>query len=88
MYAIRSYYGPECKFATEKLSPVLTVYQYQAFDDAIKMLNEIQSHCGAGHSCGIQSTIEERIMRVALETKTSRVMVRQSTGLCNSYNFV
>jgi sulfoacetaldehyde dehydrogenase len=74
----------QSKFTTEKLSPVLTLYRYDEFNDAIEMLNEIQSHCGAGHSCGIYSTDEKRIMEVALRTKTSRVMVRQSTGLSNA----
>ncbi len=74
----------QSKFTTEKLSPVLTIYSYEDFDDAIKMLNDIQSRCGAGHSCGIYSTDEERIMKVAMQTRTSRVMVRQSTGLGNA----
>ncbi|MGD8114006.1 MAG: aldehyde dehydrogenase family protein, partial [Sphaerochaetaceae bacterium] len=74
----------QSKFTTEKLSPVLTIYSYENFDDAIKMLNDIQSRCGAGHSCGIYSTDEERIMKVAMQTRTSRVMVRQSTGLGNA----
>jgi sulfoacetaldehyde dehydrogenase len=73
-----------CKFATEKLSPVLTLYKYKEFDDAVKMLNDIQSHCGAGHSCGIQSKNEEHIMQVMLETYTSRVMVEQATGIANA----
>lgn len=73
-----------CRFATEKLSPVLTVYRYHEFRDAIKMLNSIQSHCGRGHSCGIHSRDEERIAEVAAQSRTSRVMVRQSTGLANA----
>ncbi len=76
--------SPQSKFTTEKLSPVLTLYSYDEFDEAINMLNEIQKNCGAGHSCGIQSTNEERILQVALRTKTSRVMVCQSTGLSNA----
>jgi sulfoacetaldehyde dehydrogenase len=73
-----------CKYATEKLSPVLTVYRYKNFEQAIDMLNSIQSHCGAGHSCGIQSQIEDRIMAVAFQSRTSRVMVGQATGLANA----
>ena len=76
--------GPESRYATEKLSPVLTVYRYKEFDQAIGLLNDIQSRCGAGHSCGIQSRDEDRIMAVALKSKTSRVMVGQATGIANA----
>lgn len=76
--------GSEYPFSGEKLSVILTVYKYQKFDDAIKMLNEIQNYSGSGHSCGIHSFNEEHILKLALGTKTSRVMIRQPQNFGNS----
>lgn len=75
--------GAEYLFSGEKLSVVLSVYRYQEFADAIRMVNEIHAYQGAGHSCGIQSNNEEHILKLALETKTTRVMVRQAQSVGN-----
>ncbi len=76
--------GKNYPFSGEKLSVVLTVYKYKNFDEAINKVNEIQSYQGAGHSCGIHSFNEENIMKLCLNTKTSRVMVRQPQVYGNS----
>ena len=39
---------------------------------------------GLGHSCGIHSFNDERIDQLALQTKTGRVIVRQSQSYANS----
>jgi sulfoacetaldehyde dehydrogenase len=80
-------YGPEFPYSGEKLSVVVTLYKYDKFDDAISLVNHIHSYSGAGHSCGIHSFDEERILKFALETNTSRVGVRESLGLSNAGNF-
>ena len=79
--------GAEYPFSGEKLSLVLTAYKYEAFDDAIAMVTAITDYSGSGHSCGIHTTDEERILKLALETKTSRVIVRQPHGAANSGNW-
>lgn len=76
--------GADYPFSGEKLSLVLTCYKYDAFDDAIALVNVITGYSGAGHSCGIHSNDPERILKLGLETKTSRVIVRQSHGVANS----
>jgi len=76
--------GPDFPFSKDKLSPVLTVYQWDDFDRAVDMVNEITGHCGAGHSCGIHSFNEERIAKLAQSARVSRVTVRQPHGLANS----
>lgn len=76
--------GPQYPYSGEKLSLVLTAYKYDDFDDAIALVNAITDYSGSGHSCGIHSTNDERILRLALETNTSRVIVRQSHGVANS----
>ncbi len=76
--------GPEYPFSGEKLSVVVTIFKYKEFQDAIDRVNEITNYQGKGHSCGIHSTDDDRILKYALETKTSRLMVRQPQCLANS----
>lgn len=80
-------YGPEYPFSGEKLSVVVTAYKYDQFDDAIALVNDIQSYSGAGHSCGIHSMDDERILKFALETRTVRVAVRMPVGTSNAGNW-
>src|SRR5665648_593973 len=80
-------FGKEFPFSGEKLSVVVTAYKYEKFDDAIELVNNIQNYSGAGHSCGIHSMDDDRIMKYALETKTSRVAVRMTVGTSNAGNW-
>ena len=66
-------FGPQYPFSGEKLSVVVTAYKYKEFDDAIELVNNIQNYSGAGHSCGIHTKDDDRIMKYALATHTSRV---------------
>lgn len=79
--------GKYYPFSGEKLSVVLTVYMYDDFDEAVKMVNCIHAYMGAGHSCGIHSFEDEHIMKLSLNTKTSRVMIRQSQNYGNAGNW-
>jgi sulfoacetaldehyde dehydrogenase len=79
--------GPDAPFSGEKLSLVLTLYKYNNFKDAVDRVNEITGYSGLGHSCGIHSHNQERILQLALKTKTSRVTVRQPHGAANSGNW-
>ncbi|MET3697002.1 aldehyde dehydrogenase family protein [Bacillus oleivorans] len=76
--------GKDYPFSGEKMSLVLTVYKYSEFDEAIDMVNRITSYSGFGHSCGIHSNNQEHIMQLALNTKTTKVIVRQPHGAANS----
>ncbi|HWQ80614.1 MAG TPA: aldehyde dehydrogenase family protein [Anaerovoracaceae bacterium] len=80
-------YGPEFPFSGEKLSVVVTAYQYDTFDDAIELVNNIQAYSGAGHSCGIHSNDDARILKYALATHTSRVAVKMTVGTSNAGNW-
>jgi len=79
--------GDDDPFCKEKLSLVLTIWKYQEFEDAIKMVENITALNGRGHSCGIHSTNEQHIMALAMRVKVSRMMVNQSQSLGNSGNF-
>ncbi len=76
--------GPEYLFSGEKISMVVTLYKYDQFQDAIDMVNAITTYQGEGHSCGIHSFNDDHILALSLQTKTSRVMVRQPQCLSNA----
>lgn len=79
--------GKGYPFSGEKLSLVLTLYKYGDFKEAIAKVNAIINYSGRGHSCGIHSINRERILELALNTRTSRVTVRQPHGAANSGNW-
>lgn len=79
--------GKDYPFSGEKLSPVVTLYKYGTFEDAVAKVNTITNFMGKGHSCGIHSYNEDHIMQLAMNTKTSRMMVRQATSAANSGNW-
>lgn len=77
----------EDPFCKEKLSLVLTVWKYEKFDDALRMIEEITALNGRGHSCGIHTTNEDHILRLGMRVKVSRIMVNQSHSYGNSGNY-
>ena len=79
-------YGAEFPFSGEKLSVTMALYKVKDIDDAIRTTNNIQSYQGMGHSCGIYSTSDDNILKLASGTKTSRVMVNQPQSASNSGN--
>lgn len=79
-------WGSTHPFSGEKLSVVMAVYKAKGIDEAIALTNNIQSYQGQGHSCGIYSTNDANIMKLANATKTSRVMVNQPQAPSNSGN--
>ncbi len=79
--------GPEDPFSCEKLSPVLTLWKYGPFEEAIDYVERITRFCGYGHSCGIHSFNEDHIMELALKNHVSRMMVRQPQSYGNSGNY-
>ena len=71
--------GPDYPFSGEKLSSVLALYKYSGgIDSAVNQINAITDYQGQGHTCGIHSKTEENIMKVAMNTKTGRVMINQN----------
>jgi sulfoacetaldehyde dehydrogenase len=76
--------GEGFPFSEEKLSVTAAVYKYKEFDDAIDLVNKITAHSGAGHSCGIHTTIESRVQQLGLKVRVSRIMIRQPQCLANS----
>ncbi|MCF7944305.1 MAG: aldehyde dehydrogenase family protein [Spirochaetia bacterium] len=76
--------GTDHPFSGEKLSVTTALYKWKTFSEAIDLVNDITTFSGAGHSCGIHSKNEERIRKLGLHVKVSRVMIRQPQCLANS----
>jgi sulfoacetaldehyde dehydrogenase len=79
--------GAEDMFSAEKLSPVLTVWKYKSFDEAISLVTRITRFSGYGHSCGIHSKNQDHIQELAMRARVSRIMVNQVQVYGNSGNY-
>jgi len=79
--------GKEHLFSSEKLSPVLSIFKYSGWENALKMVTEIYKVGGRGHSCGIYSFNDEHIDELARLAPVSRMMVRQAQSKANSGAF-
>ena len=79
-------WGTAHPFSGEKLSVIMALYRARDIDHAIELTQNIQAYQGQGHSCGIYSTSDANIMKLAEHTYTSRVMVNQPQSASNSGN--
>jgi len=74
-------------YAGEKLSPVLTLWRYYAFAEAVDYVERLTRVCGYGHSCGIHSLNQAHILELATKCHVSRMMVNQPQCYANSGNY-
>jgi len=79
--------GRQHPFSTEKLGTVLSIFKYDGFDMALRMVRKIFDTGGNGHSCGIYSFDDDHIHRLALVAPVSRIMVRQVQSSSNAGTF-
>ena len=79
--------GKAHKFSGEKLSVVMALYKFKDFDEAMEKVTAIYNVGGKGHSCGIYSFDEARILRHAENAPVSRIMVRQPQSKANAGSF-
>ena len=71
--------GPDHPFSGEKLSVVLAIYSYQGdITAAAELVNAITAYQGLGHTCGIHTSSDANVERLAMLTKTARVLVNQN----------
>ena len=76
--------GEKYLFSGEKLSPVLAIFKYSGFENALKMVEQIFEVGGKGHSCGIFSFDDRRTHQLAMRAPVGRIMVRQPQVRGNS----
>lgn len=74
-------------FSQEKLSPVLTVFKYETFEEGFKMLVRLTDNYGTGHSCGIHTHNQTYINHLGEHMKSSRIMVNQAQAPANGGAF-
>ena len=79
--------GKAHRFSSEKLAPVLALFKYSGFDQALRMVSEILDVGGKGHSVGIASFDDDHIHRLASMAPVSRIMVRQPNVRGNAGSF-
>src|SRR5437773_2548296 len=79
--------GRQHRFSTEKLGPVLAIFKYDGFDQALDKVRQIFDTGGKGHPCGIYSHSDDHIHRLALMAPVSRIMVRQVQSSSNAGTF-
>ena len=79
--------GENSPFSGEKLSPILTLYKAKNFAEAKNIANEILNYQGKGHSIGIHSEDEKRILDLGLELPVCRVIVNQSHTFATGGSF-
>ena len=79
--------GKAFPFSGEKISPVLTLYRYTTFDDALDTVERILAYQGEGHSCGIHTGNDEHVARLAAMAKVGRVLVNQPHCIGNGGDF-
>jgi sulfoacetaldehyde dehydrogenase len=71
--------GPEHPFSGEKLSVVLALYRYDGdIDAAAGLVNDITAYQGLGHTCGIHTSSDANVERLAMTSRTGRVLVNQN----------
>jgi sulfoacetaldehyde dehydrogenase len=80
--------GKDDPFSGEKLSPVLTLWKYGEFDEAIDYVQRITTYSGKGHSCGLHTTNEAHILALGTAARVSRMMISQPQCYANSGDYV
>jgi sulfoacetaldehyde dehydrogenase len=80
--------GSTDPFSGEKLSPILTLWRFGAFAEAIRYVQDLTAFVGRGHSCGLHTTRPERIRELGRAARVSRIMICQSQCYANSGDYV
>jgi sulfoacetaldehyde dehydrogenase len=71
--------GPQHPFSGEKLSVVLALYRYRGdICDGANLVNAITGYQGLGHTCAIHTSSDQNVDRLAMATRTARVLVNQN----------
>jgi sulfoacetaldehyde dehydrogenase len=79
--------GPDYPFSGEKLSPVLSVYKVKNFNEAKKLARKILNYQGIGHSVGVHTKNDERIIELGLDLPVCRVIVNQAHTFATGGSF-
>ena len=67
--------------AKEKLCPVVAIFPYRTFEEAVARAKANLLVEGAGHSAALHSNDEEHIRQMGVELPVSRLVVNQASAL-------
>jgi len=73
--------GTEDILAKEKLCPVVAIFPYEMFEEAVARAKANLLVEGAGHSAALHSNSEEHIRQMGLALPVSRLVVNQTSAL-------
>jgi len=76
--------GPEDRFSGEKISPVLTVWKWNDFDEMVARLGRILKFSGEGHSVSIHTEDDDQRVKLALNANVGRVVCNFPHAHANS----
>ena len=76
--------GPADRFSGEKVSLVLTVWQWNDFNEMIERTQKMLRFSGEGHSVSLHSLKAERQVELALRTNVGRVNCNMPHAMANS----
>jgi sulfoacetaldehyde dehydrogenase len=76
--------GPEDRFSGEKISPVLTVWKWDDFNEMVERMKAMQRFSGEGHSASIHSQREDRKIMMAEQANVGRVICNMPHAMANS----
>jgi sulfoacetaldehyde dehydrogenase len=76
--------GPEDRFSGEKISPVLTVWQWTDFSEMVERMKEMHRYSGEGHSASIHSNRDDRKIELAIKANVGRVNCNMPHAAANS----
>lgn len=78
---------PASDLRREKMFPVIALYPYRTFDDAMKIAEDNLAIEGKGHSVAIHSGTMENIEALGLRMKVSRVIVNATSATTTGGSF-
>jgi succinate-semialdehyde dehydrogenase len=73
--------GTEDILAKEKLCPVVAIFPYRTFEEAVARAKANLLVEGVGHSAALHSNDEEHIRQMGVELPVSRLVVNQASAL-------
>jgi sulfoacetaldehyde dehydrogenase len=79
--------GDEHPYSGEKLSPVLTLFDAPDFAEACGIVASIYAYQGAGHSVGLNTSLDARALELGLTLPVCRVIVNQAHSIATGGSF-
>ena len=76
--------GPEDRFSGEKISLVLTVWEWTDFSEMVERMKAMHRFSGEGHSASIHTQREERQVELGMKANVGRVNCNMPHAAANS----